>query len=210
MKLSKKVRVATVFMLALLVFVFAAESNRMFYSSARVKGSKAFGPDFEYDYSACVDIEIDAEGKIIQVSDKEKHTEASIDAGSLGHPEYNKPYWKKYLDGNGFEKFKNLTLEDVKKMDVGIPGTPGVDAVGGATAASLAVKNAVLHALLLDYSIKELVNYKNPDNYKKREQKKLEKIVKEGKTLLESLKTYEEIEKALEELKQKLDALKTK
>lgn len=210
MKLSKKVKVAALLMSALLVFVFAAESSRMLYGSAKVKGSKSFGPDFEYDYSACVDIEIDDEGRIIQISDKEKNTEAAIDAGSLGHPEYNKPYWKKYLDGKGFEKFKNLTLEDVKKMDVGFPGTPGVDAVGGATAASLAVKNAVLQALVLDASLKELVNYKNPDNYKKGEQKKLEKIIKEGRTHLETLETYEEIEKALAELKQKMDALKTK
>lgn len=64
-------------------------------------------------------------------------------------------------------------------MDVGFPGAPGVDAVGGATAASLAVKNAVLQALVLDASIKELVNYKNPDNYKKGEQKVGKSLKKE-------------------------------
>lgn len=210
MKMSKKIKAAALFMTAFLVFVFAAESNRILYGSAKVKGSKSFGPDFEYDYLACVDIEVNSEGKIIQISDNKKNTEAAIDAGSLGHPEYNKPYWKKYLAGKGFEKYKNKTLEDVKKIDIGLPGNPGVDAVGGATAASLAVKNAVVKALVLDASIKKLENYKKSANYKKEEQKKLEKLIKEGKKLLESKETYEEIEKALAELKKKIDELNTK
>ena len=209
MKISKKIKAIGFFVTAILVFAFACEPE-MLYGTAKVAGSTPAGTNYEYGYSVCIDVTVDDQGKIIKVSDDEKNTEASIAADVIGAAASNKAYWKKYLSGKGFEKYKNLTIEDVKKMDVGFPGAPGVDAVGGATAASLAVKNAVLQALVLDASIKELVNYKNPDNYKKGEQKKLEKIVKEGKAHLETLETYEEIEKALAELKQKLDALKTK
>lgn len=124
MKMSKKIKAIGFFVTAILVFAFACEPE-MLYGTAKVKGSKSFGPDFEYDYSVCVDIEIDAEGRIIQISDKEKNTEAAINAGSLGHPEYNKPYWKKYLDGKGFEKYKNLTIEDVKKIECRFPRSSG-------------------------------------------------------------------------------------
>ena len=176
MKISKKIKVAALFMSALLVFAFACEPL-MFYGTAKVAGSTPAGTNYEYGYSVCIDVTVDDQGKIIKVSDDEKNTEASIAADVIGAAASNKAYWKKYLSGKGFEKYKNLTIEDVKKMNVGFPGAPGVDAVGGATAASLAVKNAVLQALVLKDSIKELVNYKNPDNYKKGEQKKLEKIV---------------------------------
>nr|WP_253710187.1 FMN-binding protein [Treponema sp. OMZ 799] len=210
MKMSKKVRAIGLFAAALLVFAFASEPNPVLYGTAKVKGSPSAGPNYEYGYSVCIDVEIDAQGKIIKVSDDEKNTDASIEADVTGNAGTNKVYWKKFLEAKGFDKYKNKTLKDVKKINVGIPGKAGPDVVGGATASSLAVKMAVLQALTLDASIKELKSYKNPDNYKKGEQKKLEKIVTEGKTLLESLETYEEIEKALEELKQKLDALKTK
>ena len=194
MKISKKIKISALFMSAILVFAFAYEPE-MFYGTAKVAGSTPAGTNYEYGYSVCIDVTVDDQGKIIKVSDDEKNTEASIAADVIGAAASNKAYWKKYLSGKGFEKFKNLTIEDVKKMNVGFPGAPGVDAVGGATA----VKNAVLQALVLDASIKELVNYKNPDNYKKGEQKKLEKIVKEGKAHLETLETYQQIEKALEE-----------
>lgn len=209
MKMSKKVRATGFFVTALFVVAFACEPN-ILYGTAKVKGSPSAGPNFEYGYSVCIDVEIDDHGKIIKLSDDEKNTDASIEADVMGTAGTNRVYWKKYLEGKGLEKYKDKTVKDVKKMNVGFPGSPGVDAIGGATASSLAVKMAVLQALTLDASIKELKSYKNPDNYKKGEQKKLEKIVTEGKTLLESLETYEEIENALEELKQKLDALKTK
>ena len=188
--MSKKIKAIGFFVTAILVFAFACEPE-MLYGTAKVAGSTPAGTNYEYGYSVCIDVTVDDQGKIIKVSDDEKNTEASIAADVIGAAASNKAYWKKYLSGKGFEKYKNLTIEDVKKMDVGFPGAPGVDAVGGATAASLA-------------------DYKNPDNYKKGEQKKLEKIIKEGRAHLETLETYEEIEKALAELKQKLDALKTK
>ncbi|AIN92750.1 FMN-binding protein [Treponema putidum] len=207
--MSKKIKAIGFFITALLVFAFASEPE-LLYGTSKVAGSSSTGSNYEYGYSVCIDVAIDEQGKVIKVSDDEKNTEASIEADVIGTAASNKVYWKKYLSGKGFEKYKNLTLKDIKKMDVGFPGSPGADAVGGATASSLAVKEAVLQALALDASIKELENYKNPDNYKKGEQKKLEKIVKEGKAHLETLETYEEIENALAELKQKLDALKTK
>ncbi|WP_253677149.1 FMN-binding protein [Treponema sp. OMZ 788] len=210
MKMSKKVRAIVLFAAALLVFAFASEPNLILYGTAKVKGSPSAGPNFEYGYSVCIDVEVDTKGKIIKISDDEKNTDASIEADISGSAGTNKIYWKKFLADKGFDKYKNKTLNDVKKINVGIPGKAGPDVVGGASASSLAVKMAVLHALTLDASIKELETYKNPENYKKAEQKKLEKIITEGKDLLESLETYQEIENALEELKHKLDALKTK
>ncbi|EJZ44290.1 hypothetical protein HMPREF9630_02150 [Peptoanaerobacter stomatis] len=97
-------------------------------------------------FNARVIVELDSDGKIISVKDNKTGEEGLAPGGSKDlWNRRNKRYWDKAVtEGKIFDKFKDKTLAEVEAMQM---DTGGADVVSGATANSLAIKQAVINAI---------------------------------------------------------------
>ncbi len=91
-------------------------------------------------YNMRVRVVVDSDNKIIEVA----NNNTGIEGVGTG-PEWirHQKYWNRMIAGNLFAKFVGKNLDQVKNMDM---RTGGVDTVAGATANSIAVKEAVINA----------------------------------------------------------------
>ena len=91
-------------------------------------------------YNMRVRVVVDSDNKIIEVA----NNNTGIEGVRTGPPwSKHQKYWDRMIAGNLFAKFVGKNLAQVKNMDM---RTGGVDTVAGATANSIAVKEAVINA----------------------------------------------------------------
>ncbi|XVG95652.1 hypothetical protein ACGCUQ_00225 [Eubacteriales bacterium KG127] len=102
-------------------------------------------------YPLRVKVSVDSNGKILLVEDNGSDPTSYPEDGSSDRDGI---YMGIYKREGGFKKFNNKTLEDVERMQMmktsyytGTPGNAGADGITGATASSLAAKQAVINAL---------------------------------------------------------------
>ena len=91
-------------------------------------------------YNMRVRVVVDSDNKIIEVANNNTGIEG-VGAGPAWSR--HQRYWDRMIAGNLFAKFVGKNLDQVKNMDM---RTGGVDTVAGATANSIAVKEAVINA----------------------------------------------------------------
>jgi|GEM_PF-1329469 len=91
-------------------------------------------------YNMRVRVVVDSDNKIIEVANNNTGIEG---VGTGPAWSRHQKYWNRMIAGNLFAKFVGKNLDQVKNMDM---RTGGVDTVAGATANSIAVKEAVINA----------------------------------------------------------------
>ena len=91
-------------------------------------------------YNMRVRVVVDSDNKIIEVANNNTGIEG---VGTGPAWSRHQKYWDRMIAGNLFAKFVGKNLDQVKNMDM---RTGGVDTVAGATANSIAVKEAVINA----------------------------------------------------------------
>ena len=91
-------------------------------------------------YNMRVRVVVDSDNKIIEVANNNTGIEG---VGTGPAWSRHQKYWDRMIAGNLFAKFVGKNLAQVKNMDM---RTGGVDTVAGATANSIAVKEAVINA----------------------------------------------------------------
>ncbi len=102
---------------------------------------KAEVPGFSYDLKVKLTMK---DKKVVKIQDNG----TAPANGSAG-------FFQIYKNGNGFDKFKGKTLQQVKAMSMkSASEDPNTDAISGATACSQAAQQAVINAMSLHYGMK--------------------------------------------------------
>lgn len=95
-------------------------------------------------YDMRVKVIVDDNNRIISVSNDETGVKGLPDGVTSESWSRHKSYWDRMIRGNIFDKFVGKTINQVKSMQMDIGGA---DTVSGATANSLAIKQAVINAM---------------------------------------------------------------